>query len=41
MVFIIDPEEEGLKYIKDKYRMEGILSIQKISYQHINFKKTL
>jgi hypothetical protein len=41
MVFIIDPEEEGLKYLKNKYKMEGLFSIQKISYDHANFRKTL
>ena len=41
MCFVIDPEEEGFKYIKMRYKNKGVMFIQKIDYHHKLFRKTL
>jgi len=41
LVFIIDPEEEGLGHLKNRYKLQNIMFIQKIDYKHANFRKTL
>ena len=40
-VFIVDPEEEGLKYLKLRYRQKGIMFIQRFNIEHELFKKSL
>lgn len=41
IVFLVDPEAEGIKYIRDRYKMQGVLFVQIIDIKHKNFRKTL
>ena len=40
-VFIVDPEEEGLKYLKLRYKQKGVMFMQRVSITHSSFRRTL
>lgn len=41
VVFMIDPEEEGFKYLKNRFKVQGRLFLQRIDYQHKSFRKVM